>query len=516
MLGNLRQSINPLSLFGLLLFAVVVIGADRAHFFLYLTLAQLVFVPAIVQGIVKLTKGQQSLVALGQLSVAMLAFTTNKTVMLVGAALYLLATAMISWLGFRRFLQRGFTNTAEIAIDIGLIYLVVGGMWFFAYTVGIDTGFTPLITWLTAIHFHYSAFLLCISVGLLGRLTGGALYKLVVAVIVSGPIWMAIGITLSTVIEMLSALLYILAIYLLLFLVIRTKLSLWQGIFIRLSIAAICFSILWSVLYAYGNFTGHMIVDIPNMLQFHGFVNCYFFGIFTVLGWLLHIPATKQGAFQFPISQIRGKLVNEGAVHKGLVEKLDDFVETINLHPAIAHFYEQTTAYWLFAQVRWAWWFLPFAFIYKGLSRWLQQINLPLSKTKTEMTGRIVLVDEKADGRTFPRAWIRTVKGRRVFTAIYSQHTSDQTYMNIALPLPYSTMIGILALYEEQGKLHLTSRNGADAGVYLAVGSFVMKLPLQEHFTITAISATQLLAAHQMTLFGLRFLHIDYEIEREI
>lgn len=144
----------------------------------------------------------------------------------------------------------------------------------------------------------------------------------------------------------------------------------------------------------------------------------------------------------------------------------------------------------------------------------MQQINLPLSTEKIEMTGRIVLVDEKMDGRTLPRAWIRTMKKRRVFTALYSQHASDQTYMNIALPWPYSTMVGVLSLYEEEGKLHLTSRNSTDVGIYLAIGSCIFKLPLQEHFAIHAISTTQLAATHQMTIVGLPFLSIGYEIER--
>ncbi|WP_042473657.1 YndJ family protein [Bacillus ndiopicus] len=513
MLGNLRRSINPLSLLGIFLLVIVAMLADMADFFFYLTLAQLVFVPIIVQCIVRLTKVEQGILGIGLLSVAILAFTTHQVIIIVTATLYLLATAMISLIGLRRFLQLGFINTAEIAIDIGLIYLVIGGMWFFAYSVGIDTGFSPLITWLTAIHFHYSAFLLCISVGLLGRTTKSSLYKPVVAVIISGPIMMAIGITLSTVIEMVSAILYITAIYLLFFITMRTKFPYVQAIFIRLSIAAICFSIFWSVLYAYGNFTGRVIVEIPDMLRFHGFVNCYVFGVFTVLAWMLYIPATKQQPFQFPVSQIRGRLKEEGAAHAGLVESLDDFVDTTKLHSAIPHFYEQTDAYRLFAQVHWQRWFLPFAFIYKALSRWTQQINLPLSKGKTEMTGKIVLVDEQMDGREYPRAWIRTIKNRRVFTAIYSKHSSDKTYMNIALPLPFSTMVGVLSLYEENGQLHLTSRNGIDAGIYLAIGSFICKLPLQEQFTIEAISASYLTASHKMTLFGLKFLEIHYEIE---
>lgn len=86
--------------------------------------------------------------------------------------------------------------------------------------------------------------------------------------------------------------------------------------------------------------------------------------------------------------------------------------------------------------------------------------------------------------------------------------------MNIALPLPFSTMVGILSLEERNGQLHLTSSGHQDEGIYLAVGRYIMKLPLQEHFIIQKKSG-ELKATHDMTIFGLPFLHIDYSIIHE-
>ncbi len=83
--------------------------------------------------------------------------------------------------------------------------------------------------------------------------------------------------------------------------------------------------------------------------------------------------------------------------------------------------------------------------------------------------------------------------------------------MNIALPLPFSTMMGILSLEEQNGALHLASKGAADAGVYLAIGRYTLKLPLEEHFIIQEKGDT-LIATHDMTIFGLHFLHIDYTI----
>lgn len=72
----------------------------------------------------------------------------------------------------------------------------------------IDIGFTPSITWLTAIHFHYSFFLLNLFVGLFGRVRQGKWYTSIAVVMIAGWIFVNIGITLSSIIEMVSFLLY--------------------------------------------------------------------------------------------------------------------------------------------------------------------------------------------------------------------------------------------------------------------------------------------------------------------
>ena len=138
---------------------------------MYLTVAQLVFVPTVVQLIVKLKGWEQGLLALGMVAVTVLSFETSTYVFTIFCAVcYFLATCIIAKKGLERFLKRGFTNLAEIMIDAGFLYIAIGGAWYFAYIAEIDTGFSPLITWLTAIHFHYSGFILCVSLGLFGRL----------------------------------------------------------------------------------------------------------------------------------------------------------------------------------------------------------------------------------------------------------------------------------------------------------------------------------------------------------
>lgn len=213
------------------------------------------------------------------------------------------------------------------------------------------------------------------------------------------------------------------------------------------------------------------------------------------------------------MSQIRGRLKGTGKHHPGLVDNLSDFVDVKTLPKTIIHFYENTDQYQLFAAVKWATWFKPFAILYKLISTKLQQLNLPISSKRNEMTFKIRTVDSVVDGRKNPRVWMRQVKGNTVFVAIYSQHkTKGRTYMNIALPLPYSSMIGILQLEAIDESLILTSEGVGDSGIYLAYGNTLFKLPLSEFFLIKETSIGSLIAHHKMRIFGIPFLQIEYTI----
>lgn len=100
-------------------------------------------------------------------------------------------------------------------------------------------------------------------------------------------------------------------------------------------------------------------------------------------------PKTKQLSWEFPISQVRGKLIVTGDSHPGLVDDLSAFVDTKALTKTIIEFYEQTDRYQLIASIKWATWFKPFAMCYKLISKQMQQLNLPISSKETEMTGEI-------------------------------------------------------------------------------------------------------------------------------
>ena len=516
MLVSLRRVLSrPLTIIGLTCMAALLLFNEPTSMYYYLTLAQLIFVPVILEQLVLLKNWQKLIIVIGQFAVTMLYFTQQDFLILLCVLAYLLSTLVIASHGVNRFLRRGFTNTAEIMVDIGLIYIVMGGLWFLAFHLQLNTGFSPIITWLTAIHFHYSAFLLCITVGLIGRLHMTRYYKICCVVIAAGPMLVALGITFSRFIEIISVSLYVLAIFSICFLVIKWPLPRVQSLFIRLAFLTLCFTIIWSFLYAYSNLTGTNIVDIPDMLDFHGLFNCFGFGLAVVITWSLYIPPTKHNDYSFPVSKIRGRFSPTNKPARGLIDDMTSYLNKEEIPVLIVEFYERTMQFELKASVQWEIWFKPFAFVYQFISRKMGQLNLPFSSKTIVMDGEILEVDPQNDGREKPRVWQRSINGKPVFNAIYSQHTdATNTFMNIALPLPFSSMHGILQLSAKDGILYLTSDGQGDAGTYLAIGSYVFKLPLHEYFIIKEHKGL-LTATHEMKLFGMKFLHIDYQIEKK-
>lgn len=194
-----------------------------------------------------------------------------------------------------------------------------------------------------------------------------------------------------------------------------------------------------------------------------------------------------------------------------------NFYKQDTLSSTIIDFYENTNDYRLFAEVKWRWWFKPFAGGYRLVSRYMEQINLPLSSQQVEMTGDIFSIKEEADGRSKPRAWVRKANGETVFVALYSHHkTQGRAYMNIALPLPWSSMIGILEMNQVGKGLELTSKRQksveADSGTYLAVNKYLFKLPIEEQFIVQEVDLGILQAKHVMWIFSIPFLTIKYVI----
>ncbi|MBM6644512.1 YndJ family protein [Bacillus sp. RIT 809] len=467
---------------------------------------------------------------------AMLAFVTNHYFF---ALLWFAYTGIVALFGISRLLERGWKPLEEAAIDSAFIYLFLGGFWFFASVAKFPImHFSSDIVLLTAAHFHYSAFLLPLSAGLLGRKRerGSKLYDAIMFIIVISPMTVAIGITYSRVFEFFAVFIYLCAIYGYGVYVWRTKFNAISAkILLTLSSSTLMVTIMFSLIYSYGNFKQVMTITIAQMVWIHGVVNGIGVALPAFLGWMIEKSTPNYKYYGKPMSRLRGNAtVGEAFLHnrnlidnkeyKGLVDKMNDFhseaFDMAKIPLSIIRFYENTKEYELQSHIKWTRWFRPLAFCYEKMSKRVGQIHLGMGGKWETMHGSIIGVIDEKDGRENVRAWLRKNEaGESIFVALYSKHThEDEKYMNIGLPLPYSNMTGILKLCNKNKDLIITSklrRNGkGDEGIYLHTRFFTIRLPLAETFIIKESTDQILEANHRMWIFGVKFLEIDYEIKK--
>jgi len=120
-----------------------------------------------------------------------------------------------------------------------------------------------------------------------------------------------------------------------------------------------------------------------------------------------------------------------------------------------------------------------------------------------------------------------------MYVAAYATHSRlTNTYMNIAFPLPGGNLSSILHLDvstsgERTGGVVLSTlgdaQAGGDQGVYYANQVIPVRLPINEVITVWPAKSLigggvndkrlpVLLAKHEMWIFGVNFLNLDYEI----
>ncbi|OIR59700.1 hypothetical protein BLL41_18895 [Bacillus sp. FMQ74] len=453
------------------------------------------------------------------------------------ALIWWMYTVFIALYAVLRLWETKIHRIEETSVLFGLIYLAGGGFWFFAYASHLQImQFGPLIILLTAVHFHYSAFLIPIFNGLLGRTIRKhrMLYSWITWVILLSPLLIALGITYSKTLDVIAVGIYMAAIYLHAFLVFTAAFRTKTGTFlIRLSSAVLMITIAFSMIYSFGVFRQEVTLTINQMIWIHGFVNAFGVILPALIGWRIEDPKPFDAGRIKTFSHIFGKrkigkdfLANiqaeSNAQYSGLVDDMGslrskDFLPE-KLAPLILSFYEQTIEYNIKAKVTWNTWFRPLAIVYECLSRRTGQIHLSTNPDWYRMYSDIKGVHSKKDGREKVRAWIRTnEKNETIFTALYSVYRSNgEGYMNISLPLPFSSMTGILKPYHHQEKLVLTSRRrksrAGDEGIYLQTIAGTCPLPLSETFLIEAAHDKKLTAVHHMWLFGIKFLTVHYSI----
>jgi hypothetical protein len=206
------------------------------------------------------------------------------------ASVWLIVTALIACYGLWRLSLKPLWTVAEVSIDVGLVYLSVGGGWLLMSRLGIQPiGFGDTIVLLTAVHFHYAGFAAPLLTGLAGRKLASApgsarsLFVIVAIAITIGTPIVAAGLTISPVLALIGTLTISLGLALLAGLVIgwvRPLVSSWlsQLLLVISSLSSLAAMVL-AALYAYSIVTKTLIIDIPHMAMSHGVLNAFGFSL---------------------------------------------------------------------------------------------------------------------------------------------------------------------------------------------------------------------------------------------
>lgn len=210
---------------------------------------------------------------------------------------WLLVTGLFALCGLTRLFTRGLGPIQELAIDAGLLYLPVGGVWLVASRLGIPfLGFSEPWVMLTAAHFHYAGLAAPVIAGAVGRalhapasgpgpgLGRGWLraYEVAAAGVMAGPPLVAAGIALWPVVEVVSAAVLSLALLLLTAVALRGVVPGMRprraGAILAVAVSSLLLSMSCACAYAVGAFLEIDILLLPTMVWVHGLVNAIGFG----------------------------------------------------------------------------------------------------------------------------------------------------------------------------------------------------------------------------------------------
>jgi hypothetical protein len=449
----------------------------------------------------------------------------------------------------------------ELAIDGGLLYLAVGGAWWFLTCAGWTLGYDAFIVELTAVHFHFAGFGVAVIVGLTGRAVARSVatlrrvYRAGAVVAISAPWLVALGIALSPLVEVIAAgalATTMTALGIVLATAVAPKRPhRLSGLLLGVAGVSLVAPMALALMFALGEVRGRTLVDIQTMAYGHGLVNAFGFALCGLVGWRMSPPASRCAPPGPPLSRLtaglrvgadyfdRGGCVDPVQNIKGFVADLGAYgrygFDPGTVHPTVRRFYEHTEEFAIDVRAKWSWGFRLAGQLFRLLAQAIGQMNLPLDSARdTEMQSRLFAIDSTPDGREAVRVWVRTYRssGHPVYIAAYSVHRfGGVPYMNIAFPLPGGNLSSVMRMDPVPGApgalqlstLPVGEQNG-DAGVYFANRFLPVRLPLNETITVWPRTLAPceirdrlasdrpgaVYARHDLWLFGIHYLRIDY------
>ncbi len=452
-------------------------------------------------------------------------------------------TLSLAVLGLQSAEKRATSRLEESVIHMGLLLSAIGGMWFCCSALSIRAfGYSEPMVILTAIHFHYTALLTLVLLGLLGRELSGSLFNIWMVsatCLLAGIPLVAIGIGGSRICELVGVSLLCSGVILFALLNL-TNLSgkrLPTQLFKITASLSVVIGMYWAFRYGW---TRPQVVDISQMVLRHGAWNAFGFVTPLSLAFTLEAPSPRLTPNAMPFSQLKGGRVigkhffsdrqildSTRPPPTGLISDLSTFgrsdFDPSAVHPEVRAFYENTCDFSMNFRAVWQPGFRGLGALHGRWSRKAQQLNYPTDETEKveEIDSQLLALDSTQDGRENILGWVRSYRysGKAIYVAAYSTYRyEDTTYLNVAFPSHGGNMTSILKPYNGVGsELILSSISSpsysGDEGIYLVRGAHTAKLLMNERIRVWSTSEG-LAAQHDIWVLGFRFLELHYRMAR--
>jgi hypothetical protein len=227
------------------------------------------------------------------LAVAAVSIGLSRWAAVTLSALWLLFVGLLAISALRRLpTWRRLTAPVRVRL-VAMLYLPIGAAWLVAYQLGLQPlGFSGIIVLLTAVHFHFTGFAATVWASKIGeRLPASRSYPWFAGAFVLATPLIAVGITLSPLLEIGGVLLLTTALLGLAVLFYRHALptvTKWPAkVLLSIAPLAMVVAITLAVLYGLGEYLETPLLTIPQMVQWHGWLNAVGFTFCGLLGWRL-------------------------------------------------------------------------------------------------------------------------------------------------------------------------------------------------------------------------------------
>jgi hypothetical protein len=465
--------------------------------------------------------------AAGPLAAASLLLAPGALALAICAPFFVVA-ALVALHGGLRLLARGLRPASELGVAAGAVFLAGAAVWLGAHRAGVALlGYPPYWVALTAAHFLIAGVALPVVAGMHAR-RGGA--------IAAAAVWLVVLGVPATAILFESSWAPVAAVITAAGGLLVAATMLRAGGLHAVAGAPLVLAMPLAAGYALELDVRMFGLDVlSSMAVTHGALNLIF--ALAAIGALLADRPAPVWSRGLPLSRLRARGhvghtfyertgLATAATPTGLVDRLEELAhpgfDAAAAHPAIRAFYEETAAHRMTVTPRWRLGFRTGARLWAALARRVGQLGLPVvAETGAEaIVSRIVGVDAARDGRPGVRGWVRSFPdGRTMYVAAYATHGDGrQRYMNIAFPLPGGHMTSILRVdpLAGGGVAVSTVRAGptSDCGIYFVLGPIVVRSPFGEEIRVWIDDAGALVARHDVWLFGVRFLSLDYTMQR--